>query len=88
MATILFQKQTFQKWDYGDYFIADFDTDGDVTLLNCKICRKYIAQIRTVAWSRNLHGQVLDSILPYVDDVTYAHKANIYNHVKVEGLHD
>ena len=30
-------KKTFLKWDYSDDFIADFDTDGDITLLKCKI---------------------------------------------------
>ena len=88
MATKMFQKKMFLKWDCSDDFIADFDTDGDVTLLQCKICRKYTAKIRTVARSRNLRGQVLDSILSYVNGVTYVHKANMYNHVKAGGLHD
>ena len=42
-------KETFLKWDYSDDFIADFDTDGDITLLKCKICRKYTAQISSEA---------------------------------------
>ena len=63
-------KKTFLKWDYSDDFISDFDTDGDITLLKCKICRKYIAQIKTEARWRNLRGQILDSILSYVNSVT------------------
>ena len=47
-------KKTFLKWDCSNNFIADFDTDGDITLLKCKICRKYTVQIRTEARSRNL----------------------------------
>ena len=73
--------------DCCDDFIADFDTDDDVTLLRCKICGKYSSQIRIVARLHNLCGQVLDSILSYVDGVTYGHKANMYNHVKAGGLH-
>ena len=87
---ILFQKKkTFLKWDCSDDFIADFNIDGDNTLLKCKICRKYTAQIRTEAKSHNLHGQVLYSILSYVvDSITYIHKANVHKHVKAGGLHD
>ena len=44
-----FKKKTFLKWDCSDDFIADFDTDEDITFLKCKICRKYTAQIRTEA---------------------------------------
>ena len=46
------------------------------------------SQIRTNAQSHNLHGQILDSILLYVDVITYVHKANVYNHVKAGGLRD
>ena len=51
MATIskkkkeLLPKKKFLKWDYSDDFIADFDTDGHIILLKCKIYRKYTAQI-------------------------------------------
>ena len=85
----LFQKKKkkFLKWDCSADFIADFNTDSDITLLKCKICRKYTAQIRTEAHSRYLRGQILDSILPYVDNVTYVQKTNMYNHAKAGGLH-
>ena len=43
MATISKQKKNTDCSD----FTAGFDTDGDNTLLKCKICRKYTAQIRT-----------------------------------------
>ena len=72
----------FLKWDCSDDFIAAFDTDGDIALLKCEICRKYTTQFRTEAWLHNLHGQILDNILLYLDGVTYVHKANMYNHVK------
>ena len=49
---------------------------------------KYTAQIRTEARSHNLCGQILNSLLLYVDDITYVHKADVYNHVKAGGLHD
>ena len=81
-------KNAFLKWDCSDDFIADFDTEGDITLLKCKICRKYTAQIRTDAGSRNSCGQILDSILSNVDGITYVHKANVYKYVKAGGLHD
>ena len=45
MATISKKKKNTDCSD----FIADFDTDGDNTLLKCKICREYTAQIRTEA---------------------------------------
>ena len=54
------------------------DTDGDITLLKCKICRKYTTQIRTEARSHNLCDQILDSILLYVDCMTYVLKINVY----------
>ena len=38
-------KKAILKWYCNDDFIADFDTDGDITLLKCKICRKYTAQL-------------------------------------------
>ena len=46
------------------------------------------AQIRTEAQSHNLCGQILDSILSYVDDETYVQKANVYNDVNIGSLHD
>ena len=55
----------FLKWDYSDDFIANFDTNGDITLLKCRICRKYTAQIRTEARSRILFGQIHDNILKF-----------------------
>ena len=70
------------------YWYADFDTESDIASLNCKICRKYAAQIRTEARSHNLRGQILDNILSYVDGVTYVHKANVHNRIKAGGLHD
>ena len=72
----------FLKWDCSDDFIADFDTDDDITLLKCKVCRKYTAQIGTDAQSHNLCSQIFDSILLYVDNVTYVHEANVCNYVK------
>ena len=36
----------------------------------------------------NLHGQILDSILSYVDGITYVHKVNVYNYVRAGNLHD
>ena len=35
-------------------------------------------QIRTEARSHNLCDQILDSILLYVDCMTYVHKINVY----------
>ena len=52
MATISKKKKKFLKWDCSADFIVDFNTDSDITLLKCKICRKYTAQIRTEAHSR------------------------------------
>ena len=79
----------FLKWNCSEDFIADFDTDDDITLLKCKIFSKYTASpIRTEAQSHNLCGQILDSILSYVDDETYVHKANVYNDVNTGSLHD
>ena len=83
-----FKKTTFKKWDCGDDFITEFDTDRDIALLKCKLCRKYTAQIRTEPQSHNLCGQILDSILSYVDTIIYIHKAMVYNQVKAGGLHD
>ena len=54
-------KKKFLKWNYSDDFIADFDTDGDITLLKCKLCRKYTAQISSETQSHVLHGQILDT---------------------------
>ena len=79
---ILFKKKAILKWDCNDDFIKDFDTDGDITLLKYKICRKYTAQIKTEAASHNLYDQILNGILLYVGGVTYIYKANVYNHVK------
>ena len=56
-------KKAFLKSDCRGDFIADFDTDGGFTLLKCKLCRKYTAQIRTEAQLHNLRGQILGSIL-------------------------
>ena len=81
-------KITYLKCDWSDHFIADFNTDGDITFKKCKIYRKYTAQIRTEAWTHNLCGQILDSILLHVDSVTYVHKVNVYNYVKAGSLHD
>ena len=36
-------KKAFLKWDYRDDFIVDFDSGSGITLLKCKICRKYTA---------------------------------------------
>ena len=47
-------KITFLKWDCGDDFIVDSDTDDDITFLKCKICRKYTVQIRAGARLQNL----------------------------------
>ena len=41
-------------------------------------------KITTEAQSLNLQGQILDSILLYVDGVASVHKTNVYNHVKLE----
>ena len=65
-----------------------FVTDDDTALLKCKLCRESTAQIRVHARSPNLHSQILDSILSYVNGITYAHKANAYNHVKPGVLQD
>ena len=70
-----------------DDFIAHFDTNDCITLLKCKICTWYTAQIRTEARLHNSCGHILHSILLYVDSVTYVPKTNAYNHVKAWGLH-
>ena len=85
---ILFQKKKFLKWECSDDFISDIATDSDITLLKCKICRKYTAQIKSKARWHNLHGQILDRILSHGESVTYIHKVNVYNHVKAGGLHN
>ena len=59
-----------------------------MTWLKYKICRKDTAQIRTEARSHNVSGLILDSILSYVDGVTFVHKVNVHNHVKAGGLYD
>ena len=48
---VLFEKKMFLKGNCSADLTADFDNDGDVILLKCKICKKYTAQIRTEAWS-------------------------------------
>ena len=58
-----------------------------ITSLKCKICWKYTTQIRTKAILCNLCDQIFDSVMSYVDGITYVHKANVFNHVKAGGLH-
>ena len=60
------KKKKLLKWDCSDDFIADFETDGDITLLKCKIWGKYSAQLRTETQSLNLCGQILDIIVVLV----------------------
>ena len=78
-------KNPFIKWDGYEDFDAEFDDDGDVILLKCKICTVNINEIRKEAKTRNIRGNVLQGLLNFVDGVKGAHIGNFMRHLKLVG---
>ena len=73
MATISKKKKnTISKKRF-----LNFDTGGDILYENVK----YVESTQPKLELRINH-QILDSIMLYVDSVTYAHKANVYTMLK------
>ena len=79
---------TFKKWDFGEDFQYAVDGDGYVTNLKCKVCYKYLSQIKEQARCRKLRGQIVKGLESYTIGVNYIHKNNLSTHVKSGGLHD
>lgn len=79
--------KTFEKWTFYRDFEPEVE-DGMVKCLRCKICSKNAVQIRMEAKSRGISGPPLNSIIKYIDGVTYVHKTNVEKHIKSGSLHD
>ena len=58
--------ETFQPWSFHSDFTYETNDDGRLSNLHCKICTKYVTNIRQEAKIRGIMGQ---SILSYVDGV-------------------
>ncbi|XP_064605788.1 zinc finger protein 862-like [Liolophura sinensis] len=80
--------KTFLSWDCNQDFDYETDDTNKLTKLQCKVCSQHLARIRGQAKLRGITGQSLQSLINYVDGVTYIHKSNVTRHVRSGSLHD